>query len=154
MAPEEDLDGPVFQNGLESVKSITSSDERWWMRWRLAEGSDGSKPTGLEKEGGGGGGGDRSVDGFDGPRFQWSGEVGLITAGDDEKGLGGGGAGGRFGWCSVSKWSGERSSSPLGSREGLHGPPIWSGVGQGFGWSRQKQLVLVWSCRSQRATRL
>ena len=28
-------------------------------------------------------------------------------------------------------------SSPLGSRDG---PPIWSGVGQGFGWSRQKQL--------------
>ena len=55
----------------------------------------------------GGGGGDWSVDGFDGPRFQWSGEVRLITAGDDEKGLGGGGAGGRFGWCSVSKWSGE-----------------------------------------------
>ena len=43
---------------------------------------------------------------------------------------------------------------PLGSREGLHGPPIWSGVGQGFGWSRQKQLVLVWSCRSHRATHL
>ena len=44
----EDLDGPVFQNGLESVKSITSSDERWWMRgggsW---QGSDGPKPTGL-----------------------------------------------------------------------------------------------------------
>ena len=50
------------------------------------------------------------------------------------------GVGGGFGWSTVSKWSGERSSSPLGSTEGLHDPPIggWRWVRQGFGWSRQK----------------
>ena len=83
------------------------------------------------------------VKGFNGPRFLWPGEVnqgGVV------------GIGGGFGWFTVSKWSGERSSSPLGSREGLHDPPIggWRWVRQGFGWSRQKLVCsMVMSCRSE-----
>ena len=83
------------------------------------------------------------VKGLNGPRFLWPGEVnqgGVV------------GIGGGFGWSTVLKWSGERSSSPLGSREGLHDPPI-GGLGwvrQGFGWSRHKLVCsMVMSCRPQ-----